>query len=107
MSVSNFVAGSFQRHAPVRIDIGGTLVGRRHGGDPRDPAEAGLSGPGVLLVRATRWTAQHARPAVQSGIHHVRRGGQGRRTEDRTPADGESESGSHQRYKKERRSEST
>lgn len=61
----------------------------------------------MLLVRATRWIAEHARPTVQPGIHYVRRGGQGRRPEDRTPADGEFESGSHQRYKKERRSKST
>lgn len=103
----NFAAGPFQRHASIRIDPGGTLVGRRYSGDSRDSAEAGLPGSDVLLVRATRWVAEHACPAVQPGIHHVRRGRQGRRTEDRTPADGKSEGGSHQRYKKERRSEST
>lgn len=97
--------GSFQRHASVRADTGGTLVRRRHGGDSRDPVETGLPGSGLLLVRTARRTSEYARSAVHPGIHHLRRSGKGRRAQDRTPTDGESESGPHQCDKEKRRSQ--
>lgn len=103
--IKNYVVGSFQGHAPIRTYASGTLVGRRYSGNSRDLAKTGLSGPSVLLVRATRRTVEHARSAVHAGIHHFCRGGKGCCTAHWTSADGESEGGPHQRHKKKRRSQ--